>query len=285
MAYSAIINIRNAKAILQYPKAWKPIERIDFMLNYIKEKEKKQLKEKYRVIYTPAGAAREYSELALNTATGCEHGCKYCYVPSIRRMSRDAYQKEITHRKGLLNKLILDLKEMKEVGDKRRVMLCFMTDPYQPALAKSTRRYLEEFRKYDIAFQVLTKNGALAKEDFDLYSDKDAYASTIVFSKESTRQLIEPSAGTIKERIDSLKKAKEKGIETWVSLEPVIYPKEALEVIELTKEYTDHYKVGKVNYFKLKIEPDWEKFTHEVIEKLEKENKSYYIKKSLQPYL
>lgn len=243
-----------------------------------------QLKEKYRVIYTPSGAAREYSELAVNIATGCEHGCKYCYAPSIRRMSRERYQKEISLRKNLSRQLELDLKEMQEVKDPRRVLLCFMTDAYQPKLAKLTKEYLEMFRKYNIAFQVLTKNGALAQKDFDLYSKKDAYAATIVFSKEETRKKIEPNAGTLQERIDSLKKAKELGIETWVSLEPVIDPEQALEVIDLTKDYTDHYKVGKVNNYIIE-QPDWAKFTKDVIAKLERENKSYYIKKSLQPYI
>lgn len=34
-------------------------------------------------IYEPKGAAREYSPLALNYQTGCDHGCVYCYVPKM----------------------------------------------------------------------------------------------------------------------------------------------------------------------------------------------------------
>jgi len=255
------------------------------MNKYIKEEGRRQVKEKYRVIYTPSGAAREYSELAVNLATGCEHGCKYCYAPSIRGTSREDFKTRIILRNNFSKNLESDLKEMSELQDTRRVLLCFMTDAYQPLLAKDTRGYLELFRKYDIAFQVLTKNGKLAENDFDLYSEKDAYASTIIFSDEETRKYYEPSAGTLRERIDSLKKAKELGIETWVSLEPVIIPEQALEVIELTKDFTDHYKVGKINNFDTGIKVNWYQFTKDVINKLEKENKSYYVKDSLKPYM
>lgn len=257
------------------------------MNNYTKTRGQNQAmqKEKYRVVYTPGGAAREYSELAVNTAIGCEHGCKYCYVPPFRRTSREAFRDNVCPRKGFMQKLILDLKEMSLLQDKRRVLFCFMTDPYQPKLAASMRGYLKNFRAYDIAFQVLTKNGKNAIKDFDLYSKKDAFAETIVFSDQETQSKFEPYAGTLEERLQALKKAKEKGIETWVSLEPVIIPEQALKVIDMTKEYSDRYKVGKVNGFKLDQQPDWKKFTSDVINKLEKEGKDYYIKKSLRPYM
>lgn len=95
----------------------------------------------------------------------------------------------------------------------------------------------------------------------------------------------EPYAGTLEDRINSLKKAKEMGIETWVSLEPVIFPEQALEVIDLTKDYTDHYKIGKVSNFYTGNHPDWRAFTLSAIEAIEKAGKTYYIKKSLQPYI
>lgn len=257
------------------------------MNNYNANKEEKQLPVKYRVIYTPAGAAREYSELAVNLATGCVHGCKYCFAPSIRRMSRENYKNNIMPRKDFFSKLERDLQDMKKIGDPRRVLLCFMTDCYQPQLVHMTRHSLELFKKYDINFQVLTKNGKNAEKDFDLYKPGDAYASTIVFSKEKDRQFFEPDAGTLDERIESLKKAKSLGIETWVSIEPVLYPDQALELIDQTKDYVDHYKIGKVSNFRYEGQEDidWRKFVSELIEKLETYKKGYYIKKSLRPYL
>lgn len=174
---------------------------------------------------------------------------------------------------------------MKALKDTRRVLLCFITDAYQPGLRSITRQALELFRRHDIAFQVLTKAGSAATEDFDLYSSKDAYAATIVFDNEKSRQEWEPQADTIGNRIRSLQIAKEQGIETWLSLEPVIYPDQALNLIDMTKDFVDHYKVGKINNFTLDFSPDWARFTRQVIEKLEKAGKSYYIKDSLRPFV
>ncbi len=42
-------------------------------------------------IYEPSGAAREYSPLALNYITGCDHGCAYCYVPGLMKRFRTDY--------------------------------------------------------------------------------------------------------------------------------------------------------------------------------------------------
>ena len=43
------------------------------------------------VIYTPKGAAREYSPLALNLYLQCTHACKYCYAPSAMQRARENY--------------------------------------------------------------------------------------------------------------------------------------------------------------------------------------------------
>ncbi len=248
---------------------------------------KPSVPQKYRVVYTPSGAAREYSELAVNIATGCVHGCKYCYAPGIRRTTREDFKNRIIPRKDFEKKLALDLRDMKALGDRRRVLLCFMTDCYQPQLADQTRRCLELFNAYGVNFQVLTKNGRLATKDFDLYKNGDAYAATIVFSKEESREYFEPDACTTDERIESLKEAHKRGIETWVSLEPVLYPEQALEVIEMTKEYVDHYKIGKVSKFSYEGDEaiDWRKFTRDVTDRLKGLEKGYYIKNSLRQYI
>ena len=44
------------------------------------------------IIYQPKGKAREYSPLAANLYLGCNHGCKYCYAPSIRFQTRQDFK-------------------------------------------------------------------------------------------------------------------------------------------------------------------------------------------------
>lgn len=70
-----------------------------------------------------------------------------------------------------------------------------------------------------------------------------------------------------------------RGIKTWVSLEPVIDPGQALELIRELHPIVDHWKVGKLNYQALDV--DWIKFREDVKALLESLGADYYLKKSL----
>lgn len=240
-----------------------------------------------RVIYEPKGAALEYSQLAVNLYRGCEHGCKYCFAPGCQFMTKEKYFNNQVVRKDILNYLQKDLIEMNKNNDKRKVLLCFICDPYQKEYNFNiiTRKALELFKNYNINFQMLTKGGYKAVRDFDLYKKGDAYATTLTFEDEQKSLYWEPNASVPNERIQSLKLAKSLGIETWVSFEPVIDPKETYKLFERTKDFTDLYKIGKINRYNTGLEVDWKKFTNKIINMCEKNNKKYYIKDSLKPYI
>ena len=72
------------------------------------------------------------------------------------------------------------------------------------------------------------------------------------------------------------------GIYTWVSMEPVIVPSEALRVIELAHEFVDFWKVGKLNHNRdVEKTVDWPKFRADVTVTLKKYNCQSYIKEDL----
>lgn len=241
-----------------------------------------------KVIYVPKGRAREYSKLACNLFTGCGNRCTYCYAPACLHKKRELFHNEVKPRKDILERLEKDLREMQAKGDRRRVLLCFTCDPYTglKELDRTTRAALELFNKYDINFQVLTKNGPEATRDFDLYKKGDAFAVSLTFINHEKSIQYEPKASTTRKRIHSLRVAKEKyGIETWVSLEPIIEPSESLKLIDRTYEFVDYYKIGKINNFKLPGEVDWKAFAESAIKKLDGYGKSYYIKESLREYM
>ena len=240
-----------------------------------------------KIIYEPKGAALEYSPLAINLYEGCEHGCKYCYAPACRFKKKEDFFKEQTHRKDVIVKLEKDLQEMAKNDDNRRTLFCFICDPYQKDndFNMLTRQALGLFSAYNKNFQILSKGGLKTIRDFDLYSKGDAYAATLTFYDEEKSKEWEPKAATPKERIESLRVAKSKVIETWVSFEPVIDPKETFKLLEATYEFTDLYKIGKINRFNTGIEVDWKEFTHKIINRLEQLNKKYYIKDSLKEYI
>lgn len=245
------------------------------------------MKDKYRVIYKPKGAALEYSQLAVNLYIGCEHGCKYCFAPACMFKKRQDYTTDIHVRAGVIDKLEKDLKEMQDASDTRRVLLCFITDPYQKEIEFNhiTTEALELFNKYNINFQMLTKGGMKATRDFGLYRKGDAYAASLTFYDKAKSLEWEPKAALPNDRLESIKQAHEQGIETWVSFEPVIEPEETYKLFEASKDYVDLYKIGKINNYKMDKQEDWATFTKTIIKMCEENGKKYYIKDSLKKYM
>ena len=240
---------------------------------------------KLKVIYEPAGRAREYSALAVNLYSGCNHGCKYCYAPDCMRRNRQEFYDRQTARVDIMNKIQRDCKII--AGTEERVLLCFTCDPYQKLddTEQLTRKALGLFALYDIPFQVLTKGGHRAKRDFDLYAKKDAFATTLTFMDPDKSLYYEPEAALPEDRIETIKAAKKLGIETWVSFEPVLNDDEVFKLLDSTHEYVDLYKVGKVSRFKTDKEINWNRFAYEIVNRLEKLGKNYYIKNDLKKHL
>lgn len=233
---------------------------------------------KHSLIYKPLGRAGEYAEYALDIYDGCNFGCTYCFnkpkpVPVVRKgFSLDRLEKEC-------EKFAEEHK-----GEVTKVLLCFSSDPYN-SLAMSTgltRKVLIMLHKYGINFKVLTKNPIAAINDFDLYGHNDEFAVTLSFSNTDKLREYEKDSTSVEDRLYGLKKAKERGIYTWVSVEPVIDTKEALGVIEKASKYTDLFKIGKINHDEeLEKSIDWGVFGFKAVEKCNRLGNKYYIKKDL----
>jgi DNA repair photolyase len=247
------------------------------------KKKENRSKREYKAIYVPKGRAKEYSPLALNHYIGCSFACKYCYAPATLRKSKDAFHSNTVVKKDLIADLLRDCQKMKQTGNKDRVLLCFASDPYQPIEQEIciTRQVLEMFKEYGINFQLLTKAGTVATKDFDLYKDGDAFACTLTFLDEEKSREWEPNAALPQDRIQALKDAHQIGIETWVSLEPVIEPAETLRIIDATNEFVDQYKVGPINYSQIKGSIDWNSFKMEAEERFNMYDKNYILKEEL----
>ena len=92
---------------------------------------------------------------------------------------------------------------------------------------------------------------------------------------------LEPGAASPSDRAKALRLAHSLGIRTWVSLEPVIDPDEALAIIQLTYTYVDKFKVGKMNYNAAGKLVDWATFGRKAEKLLQRLNQDYYIKHDL----
>ena len=237
-----------------------------------------------QAIYEPKGRAREYAPLAVNLYRGCGVGCRYCYGPSVLRMSRDEFHDDPKPRPGVLKALEKDADKYR--GTSRPVLLCFTCDPYQPINDdfQLTANAIRILNTHGIAVHILTKRPSAADADLELlakWAPHNWLGVTLTCTGDVKSDKWEPYADTPGERIASLAKAHRMGIPTWVSLEPVLSPASALSLIDQTHHYVDLYKVGKWNYDARAKEIDWPEFRKRVIDKLEGYGKSYLIKKDL----
>ncbi|MEO0132580.1 MAG: radical SAM protein [candidate division WOR-3 bacterium] len=233
-----------------------------------------------KVIYTPTGRAGEYAKWAVNLYTGCSNGCIYCYVPKFARRSIADFRERVVPRSQILSGLKKDCEEFRFKGHTGNVLLCFLCDPYPRMVANVfTRQVLEILSEHGIKFTVLTKNGSEAVRDFDLYKDGDEFATTLTFIDDKDTAKYEPNADKYSQRVEALRVAKEKGIKTWVSLEPVIKPGVALEIIKETHTIVDEFRIGKLNHFNIPV--DWRRFKTQAEELCCKLGVRYLIKKDL----
>jgi DNA repair photolyase len=240
------------------------------------------------IIYESSGKAKEYCELAANLYRGCGHCCTYCYAPTTIHVTKEEFCKPRV-RTDVLLKLKRDAEILEVAGETRCILLSFTTDPYQPldVEVELTRKAIQILHNHNLKVSILTKGGKRSERDFDLlkqHPELSEYGATLVFTDENYQKEIEKEAAPTQERIGSLKKAHDLGIFTYVSLEPVWLPEQTLELIDLTKDFVDLYKVGKLNYNQQQNNVDWSKFKRDLIKKLDNCGANYYIKKSLLKY-
>ena len=235
-----------------------------------------------RVIYEPKGKAREYEALAVNPIIGCDHGCTYCYGPATLHMSREEFQKPKL-RDSFLHDLAADAMELE--GSDTPIMVSFVGDPYchYEAASQLTRHTIEILHAHNLRVSILTKGGSRAWRDFDLLTPRDKFGVTLTFLRGSHSEQWEPYAASPSMRIVALREAHQRGIPTWVSLEPVIDPDQTLHLLRLTHEFVNVFKIGKLNYRKSTF--DLYSFGINLAVLLSETVAHYYIKDSLFPYM
>ena len=238
------------------------------------------------IIYEPRGRAREYAPLACNIYRGCDHGCTYCYAPSATFRQRQDFVAS-TVRADFLGKLEKEATRHQHHGLTGKVLLCFTCDPYQhlDTETQMTRHTIKILHSHGFNVQVLTKGGSRALRDLDLLGPDDAFATSMTLLDEQASLEWEPEAALPQNRIDTLRIFHKAGIPTWVSLEPVIDPEAALEIIHQTHEFVDLYKVGKLNHHPHAKTIDWQHFAIAAVQLLSSLDKPYYVKADLRAFL
>ena len=236
-----------------------------------------------KVIYTPKGRAREYSPLALNYYNGCDHGCQYCYGPGIKKKTLKEYSDRVYVRKNLLVDLYADL----EAGVNEQVLLSFAGDPYckYNDLVKVTTQVLALFLVFGVPVAILTKGGSRALQDLTIikmYGANIKVGATAVFIDEQDCVTWEKGAAPTSDRLKMLERFHQEGVSTWLSLEPVIDPRQSIKLIEQTLPYVDEYKLGKLNHDKEReARIDWQQYLLDALKLIREAGKKVYVKKDL----
>jgi DNA repair photolyase len=239
---------------------------------------------KKSVIYEPTGRAQEYCEEALNLYPTCNTGrCAYCYARIMKHKTPEQFFRPSAPRVTAADILA----SAAENEDGKPVLLCFACDPYPPEEEKYgiTRRAISILQEHHPVI-ILTKAGELARRDFDILRPGiDSFWVTLTCVTKDTSLLWEPGGAPPAVRMENLRLAKERGLKTGVSCEPVIYPQDTFDLVSMTREYTDHLKFGPLNYHPHAKTVDWYKFAITLIKFQPLIKKPFYIKKDLAQYM
>jgi DNA repair photolyase len=239
-------------------------------------------------IYVPKGPAREYSPLALNYIKGCDHGCVYCYVPKLMKHFDNGYVHSnvyIKEEETLIREIKRSAKKFE--NSEKQVFLSFLTDPYSHFNndTKLTRRVLLILLEHNIPVSILSKGGKNLLQDLDvfkMFGKNMQIGGSLTFTSNEDSLKWEKNGALPKDRFETLEILHDNGIRTWASMEPVIYTDQSLEIMEITSNYVDAYKIGKLNHFKKHEDKfDWTKFLEDSVSIMRKNNKEFYIKKDL----
>ncbi len=202
----------------------------------------------------------EYADFSLNHVEGCAHGCTYpCYAFNMAKR----FGKVKTYKEWITPKIVGNALEIldKEIPKFRReikfVHLCFMTDPFMfgqkfKEVGDMTLKIIEKLNKSNIRCTVLTK-GLLPKvlSNTEKYGKNNEYGITLVSTEEGFRKVYEPHSAPFRKRIKALNYLQNKGLKTWVSMEPYptsnIVEQDLQEILEQIS-FVDKIIFGKLNY-------------------------------------
>jgi DNA repair photolyase len=234
--------------------------------------------------------AVEYGDYTINHAEGCAHGCLYpCYAMMMaKRFGKVKTYKQWIKPKIVKNAPELLIKEIPKHKDKIKfVHMCFSTDPFMcgyKEISDMTIRLIGILNNEGIKCTALTK-GLLPSELSELGKENE-FGITLVSLNEEFRKTYEPFSAPYKKRIKSLYNLHQKGIKTWVSIEPYPTPniiEQDFQKIIQEIGFVDKIIFGRLNYNKMvSVYKEKEAFYNElsriVVDFCINNKKQYHIK-------
>lgn len=166
------------------------------------------------------------SKYSFSPYMACQHGCKYCDGRAERYFVEGNFEKDIVIRRNTAELLEQELAKERDWG----VILVGsgISDTYQPCELeeKIMTKTLKVLIKYKYPLFIITKSANIIR-DIDLLAELNqlagvTVASSLTFPDDKHRQIIEPNASSIDERVDSLKLLKSRGISIGIMAMPLL---------------------------------------------------------------
>lgn len=192
-------------------------------------------------------SASKIYKYVINPYVGCQHACSYCYARYMKRFTGhpEPWGEFVDVKINAASVL------QQEIRKKRRdqVWLSGACDPYQPLEVQYqlTRQCLEILIDNDWPIVVQTRS-PLVLRDNDLFKKSAACAVgfSIPTADEKIRQLFEPRAPKIADRIAALDALHQAGIRTYAMIAPILPGAEG--IMKLLAGKVDYIYVDRMNY-------------------------------------
>lgn len=195
----------------------------------------------------------------INVATGCTHGCKFCYVPSTPNIKtrqkmldenvdvsdgQGEWGSYLLYRDDLPERLRrkLDRKRKWESNEAGRgvVMISSGTDCYQDRrTAQITRGCVIELVRHGRPVRILTRSPAVVR-DLDVFkaaNGRVTVGSSIPCLDDEMVSSIEPGAPAPSTRLNALERISQAGVPVYVSMSPTYPTQDRKDLRSLLKEF------------------------------------------------
>ena len=192
---------------------------------------------------------------AATHVTGCSHGCRFpCYAfLMMQRFGKVASYEEWCRPRLVANALQLAQKELPHLrGKAHSIHLSFATDPFmfgQPEVVQLTLELMRLINSFDIPVHVLTK-GVISEEALAL-SRRNVFGITLVSLDDGFRTRYEPGTAPYLERVMGLWRAHDRGLRTFVNMEPYptpnIWQQDVVRILDAV-DFADELRLGRLNY-------------------------------------
>ena len=222
----------------------------------------KEFKSFYKEVKGNEGNKCHYSTRLDTYGCGCQHDCSYCYAKSLLdfRNLWDPLNPSVADIKKIENKI-------KKIPKGTIVRLGGMTDCFQPIELdyRNTYNTIKLLNKYGIGYLIVTKSKIVANDEYIKLYDKNLchiQVTTTCTDDDLYKKLNYEKASLPSERIETIKKLQNAGIDVAIRLSPIIEEYidfDKLNNLGINKAIVEFLRVN--HWIKKWFDIDYSKFT------------------------